>query len=162
MFALTFEAVANKALISLSRERYIMLATSLNDKVMIKQISQITHKTAIYFVINNTSEEYSQLKHNHNVAFAVKRMQFEAIAEICGHPTQDSDFCKRYKKRFSESFGEGVDSIREVLVRAFITKIRFHEISSGEIWIDTVDFIKRIAYREPSECIRVYDPHHYI
>ena len=153
MIMLDFYTISQQILSNLQQEDSIILATSLNNKVTSRTIGHVICESSIYFQTDKRSEKYNQIKSNRNIALSVKNIQIEALAEIIGHPTQDSNFLQLYKKRFPDSYAKYTNLADEVLIKVIITKAKLYTYIADEPYLDIVDFIDKIAYREPVEYI---------
>lgn len=82
----------------------IVLASSANDIVSARMMSFVIIDTIFYFQTDIRLRKYNDIKNNHNVALCMDNIQIEGICKEIGHPLDNKDFCKVFKKYYNSSY----------------------------------------------------------
>ena len=89
-----------------------------------------------------------QLKNNPQIALAVSNLQIEAKAQICGHPSANSDFIRLFKAKFPRYYKMYTNREDEVLIKAEPVKIKMWKYIDGMPCCEIADILQQSAYRE--------------
>ena len=147
MTVLDYDALAQEVIAALSREKSIVLATSAAGRVTARTMSHVNDRLTMYFQTGNTSDKYQQITANPNIALAVRNMQIEATAEICGHPSQNFHFCELYKQKFPQYYELYTNYADETVIKASPVKIALYKYIDGVPCRDILDIEQQKAYR---------------
>jgi len=76
---------------ALEKESKIVLATCANNRVTIRIMSHVNDGLDVYFQTGEFYLKTQQIKANPNVAFSFGTYEIEGVAEVLGHPMDDSN-----------------------------------------------------------------------
>ncbi|MCE5322644.1 pyridoxamine 5'-phosphate oxidase family protein [bacterium] len=134
MIAIDFDALSEEIIHILEKEQSVVLATSSDDKVTARTMCHVNDGLDIYFGTNNKSRKYEQMNINPQVALAVGNMQIEAIATICGHPSNNPEFKNIYNAKFPHLAGLYPPHEDDVVIKCTPTKITLFKYDGKPFW----------------------------
>ena len=117
-----------------------ILATSVNDYVTARRMRIIPDGLTLYGVTDRGLRKAQQIMANPNVAVVVGFVQIEGTASLKGHPFDESEYIKAYKKTIPETYeqwraGSNVTRERDMVVIEIVPKRislwRYADPSSG-------------------------------
>ena len=88
-----------KEIIEIIRNRPLkIIATSSGDSVTAREVRFISDGLNMFFLTDNRSRKYEQIKTNPNVAVAVGNLQIEAITKTKDQPLKESEFLELFQE----------------------------------------------------------------
>lgn len=102
----------------LGRKKIMALATSLNDHVMVRNVSVIVHEGKILFKTDKNFRKTKQLIENPQVAICYWGVQIEGIAVNHGLVVEqpNTDFQELYQKYWEKSYNAYPHKNSEILI----------------------------------------------
>lgn len=82
----------------------MVLATSYQDHVTARTMSFVILDGNFYFQTDIHFTKYQEMTQNKNVALCLDNIQIEGVCEEIGHPLDNAEFCKYYKKYHLSSY----------------------------------------------------------
>lgn len=115
---LTFEKAVELMFEKLGDWKIMALASSVNDYVMVRNVSCLFHDHKVYFKTDKNFRKTQQLFQNPNVAMCWNGVQIEGIAENKGLVTEEPDhrFETGYKKYLWGSYNKYSHEDTEILI----------------------------------------------
>jgi len=141
----TCELSANEVISALEKEKNLTLATCTDSRVTIRPMSHISNGLTIYFQTGEYYLKTQQIKANPNVAISVGTYEIEGLAEIIGHPMDESNqfFIKKFRARH-QNYAERWSALpNAVVVKVEIRLVRQWRYIDGKPYIATIRFDKR-------------------
>jgi uncharacterized pyridoxamine 5'-phosphate oxidase family protein len=129
----------------------MVLATSLEDRVMARNVLIVNDGLDLYFFTWGHSRKCMQIQGNPKVALCKEDVQIEGVAEILGGLLDEG--CSQYTKLIRNRFPEAVEDWEHrpgmVVGRIRPTFIATSgEIIDDEVYVHCVDLEKEVAYAE--------------
>ena len=115
---ITFETAVNRMFEMLGNSKIMALASSVNDYVMVRNVSCIFYDEKIYFKTDKNFRKTKQLMENPQVAMCWNGIQVEGIALNKGLVTEEPGhrFEEGYKKYLWESYNKYSHTDTEILI----------------------------------------------
>ena len=148
MTSIDFDKLSEEVIAILEKEPSVVIATSQDNKVTARTMSHVNDGLAIYFQTSDSSEKFTQIKANPQIAIAVSNMQIEARAEICGRPGACPEFIRLFKAKYPRYYEMYTNREDEVLIKAEPAKIKLWKYVSGAPCCEIADVFGKMAYRE--------------
>lgn len=113
-----FQAAVEQFYQKLGRKKIMALATSLNDHVMVRNVSVIIHEGKILFKTDQNFRKTKQLIENPQVAISYWGVQIEGIAVNHGlvADQEDDSFRALYQKYWEKSYNAYPHKDSEILI----------------------------------------------
>lgn len=113
-----FQAAVEQFYQKLGRKKIMALATSLNDHVMVRNVSVIIHEGKILFKTDQNFRKTKQLIENPQVAICYWGVQIEGIAVNHGlvADQEDDSFRALYQKYWEKSYNAYPHKDSEILI----------------------------------------------
>ena len=119
--------------------RKMVLSTSENDRVSSRMMSVVQIEGRFWFQTDRTMKKYRQLMDNKNAALCIDNIQIEGICEEKGHPSENADFCSRFRECFRGSFDA------------------FTSLNNERLFVLDPLFIERWIYKDGIPYIETFD-----
>ncbi|WIF95468.1 pyridoxamine 5'-phosphate oxidase family protein [Caminicella sporogenes] len=131
-------------------KKYMVLATSKDNRVTARSVSCIVINSKIYFQTDKTFLKYKQIKSNPNVALCIDNFQVEGYAKIKGHPfeIENKNFIEVFKKVHNGSFNTYSHMENEVVIEVEPKFVTAWKYENGKAFKEILDFKNRKAYRK--------------
>lgn len=115
---ITFETAVNRMFEMLGNSKIMALASSVNDYVMVRNVSCLFYDEKIYFKTDKNFRKTKQLMENPQVAMCWNGIQVEGIALNKGLVTEEPGhrFEEGYKKYLWESYNKYSHTDTEILI----------------------------------------------
>lgn len=145
---LDFSEVKNEIISTLTKNRNISLATSLNDRVTTRNVQYINVDLDIYFTSWGFNKKIKQIEGNPNVALHQMGIQIEGVAEILRWPLDEKSknvedkFAAKYKW-FSKLSGQR----DAVMVKITTKKLVNFKTIDGVFFLQNIDLENKKAYQ---------------
>ena len=120
-----FELKLNQIYKQIGSHAKIVLATCYNNKVSARKMSFIIEDKYFYFQTDSTFRKYQDIKQNNYVALCIDNIQIEGLCEEIGHPLENIEFIKKFKKYFNSSFEA------------------YSSLDSERLYIDKIEYVKK-------------------
>jgi uncharacterized pyridoxamine 5'-phosphate oxidase family protein len=106
MAEIGYDALKEEAIRFLDAQSYLVLATSLNNRVTARTISCVNKGLTIYFQTDKNFLKVKQIEQNPNVALCAANIQIEGIAKTRNHPFDaiNAEFLELFKKKHALAF----------------------------------------------------------
>ncbi|MFB5405351.1 pyridoxamine 5'-phosphate oxidase family protein [Enterococcus avium] len=149
-----FQAAVEQFYQKLGRKKIMALATSLNDHVMVRNVSVIIHEGKILFKTDQNFRKTKQLIENPQVAICYWGVQIEGIAVNHGlvADQEDDSFRALYQKYWEKSYNAYPHKDSEILIEVVPKLV--------EIWDQDEDdrgFQLFIGFEQKTAEIEQYD-----
>ena len=137
-----------------------ILATSLDDVVTARKMWMVPDGLKIYCWGAPNSRKHRQIQANPNVAVVAGFVQVEGVAELLGHPKDNTEFLKVYKRaqpdrhKIHTSEGSNWHSVDRVLIKVTPRRIALSTILRHE---NSVEPIINILNVEKGKAYRILD-----
>ena len=140
----------NEILDLLEREKHLVLATCLGERVTARTMSHVNIGMDIFFQTDKRFLKVEQMVTNPKVALCVGNLQIEGIAELRGHPIDEEsiEFTSLYKKKHPHSFDTYANIKHEIVVKVMPSLITLWKYVAGKPCRDYLNISEKIAYRE--------------
>jgi uncharacterized pyridoxamine 5'-phosphate oxidase family protein len=134
----------------LGGKRFMVLATSAEDRVTARSMSCVIFDDKILFQTDKAFVKYEQMIKNPSVALCVDNIQIEGIARMKGHPLDESnsDFAEAFKKVHTASFDNYSQMKNEVVVEIDPLLVTVWKYEDGRPLRDFLDLKNKKACRE--------------
>lgn len=115
---ITFETAVNRMFEILGNSKIMALASSVNDYVMVRNVSCLFYDEKIYFKTDKNFRKTKQLMENPQVAMCWNGIQVEGIAQNKGLVIDEPGrrFEEGYKKYLWESYNKYSHTDTEILI----------------------------------------------
>ena len=115
---ITYEQAVGRMFEMLGNSQIMALASSLNDYVMVRNVSCLFYDEKIYFKTDKNFRKTKQLLENPNVALCWSGVQVEGVAQNKGLVVDEPGrkFEKGYKKYLWESYNKYSHTDTEILI----------------------------------------------
>ena len=122
-----FQAAVEQFYQKLGRKKIMALATSLNDHVMVRNVSVIIHEGKILFKTDQNFRKTKQLIENPQVAICYWGVQIEGIAVNHGlvADQEDDSFRALYQKYWEKSYNAYPHKDSEILIEVVPKLVEF-------------------------------------
>ena len=116
--SLTFEEAVNIMFEKLGTDKIMALASSVNDYVMVRNVSCLFYDKKIWFKTDKNFRKTRQLLENPNVALCWSGVQVEGTARNCGLVVNEPEriFEKAYKQYLWGSYNKYSHEDTEILI----------------------------------------------
>lgn len=131
--SLSFDEAVKRMFEKLGDWKIMALASSVNDYVMVRNVSCLFYDNKIYFKTDKNFRKTKQIYENPNVALCWSGVSLEGIAKNKGLVVQEEDrkFEKLYKKFLDGSYNKYSHEDTEIIIEV--------EPKLVEIWDTSVD-----------------------
>jgi uncharacterized pyridoxamine 5'-phosphate oxidase family protein len=101
MEEINYDILKDEAIQFLAAQKFLVLATSSDDRVTARTMWYVNKGLTIYFQTDRTSLKIKQIELNPNVALCGANVQIEGTAKIRNHPFDSSnkEFIELFKKK---------------------------------------------------------------
>lgn len=137
----------------LGTHQIMALATSVNDRVAIRNVSCIIYDEKIYFKTDKNFEKTKQLITNNRVALCFHGVALEGVAENNGLVINEEGliFEKKYQKYWDKSYNAYSHKESEILIEVIPLKAEIWDQDDNDYAFQTlIDFqnedVKKINY----------------
>ena len=115
---ISYEEAVKTMFVKLGNAQIMALASSLNDYVMVRNVSCLFYDEKIYFKTDKNFRKTKQLLENPNVALCWSGVQVEGVAQNKGLVVDEPGrkFEKGYKKYLWESYNKYSHTDTEILI----------------------------------------------
>ena len=130
------------------KNRNVVLATSLNDRVTIRNVQYINDDFDIYFTSWEFNKKIQQIKGNPNVALNFNHIQIEGTAEIFKWPLNDQ--IKLIEKKFAAKykwFSKISESREAVIVKVIPKKLVLFKSIEGVFHLQNFNLENKKIYQ---------------
>jgi general stress protein 26 len=148
---LKFDEVKEDKLRFLEQNQYVVLATSLNNRVTARTVTYVSEGLTIIFYTCTSLRKFAQIKANSKVALCLDNVNIEGTAEIVGN--QQGEEYKRlwgiWKKKFGEDWFDWFDSNYpelSVFVKVTPTLIESYVSKDNKPALEYMDLQNKRAY----------------
>lgn len=143
-----FELKLNQIYKQIGNHAKIVLATCYNNKVSARKMSFIIEDKYFYFQTDSTFRKYQDIKQNNYVALCIDNIQIEGLCEEIGHPLENIEFIRKFKKYFNSSFEaySSLDFERLFIIKPiFIQRWSYVEDKPiiERLYIDKIEYVKK-------------------
>ena len=151
---LTFEQAVEIMFEKLGDWKIMALASSVNDYVMVRNVSCLFYDNKIYFKTDKNFRKTKQLYQNPNVALCWSGVQVEGIAENKGLVVDEPDhrFEKLYKEHLWGSYNKYSHEDTEIIIEVTPKFVEVWDTSE-----DTYAFQIFIDFEKQSVEVKQYD-----
>jgi uncharacterized pyridoxamine 5'-phosphate oxidase family protein len=106
MQEINYDILKDEAIQFLGAQKFLVLATSSDDRVTARTMGYVNKGLTIYFQTDKTSLKVKQIERNPNVALCGANVQIEGLARIRNHPLDPSnrEFIDLLKKKHTLAF----------------------------------------------------------
>lgn len=134
----------------LGENAFMVLATSLKDRVTARTVSCVIFDKKIYFQTDKSFLKYKQINENPKIALCLDNIQIEGTAYFKGHPLLDknSKFCYLYKKYFYNSYLNYSSQKDEIIIEVKPKHISIWKYEDEKAFRDYLNQDMKIAYRD--------------
>lgn len=144
--AITYEDAVGRMFEMLGNSKIMALASSLNDYVMVRNVSCLFYDNKIYFKTDKNFRKTKQLLENPNVAMCWSGVQVEGTAINKGLVVEEPGrrFEEGYKKYLWESYNKYSHEDTEILIEVSPKYVEIWDTSEdGYAYQLFIDFIKK-------------------
>ena len=120
------ELAAADVIAALEKETTLTLATCADDRVTTRPMSHINDGLTVYFQTGAHYLKTQQIKANPNVAMSVGTFEIEGVAEIIGHPLDETNqfFIDKYKAKHPNYAQRWSKLPKQVVVKVEVKLVR--------------------------------------
>lgn len=106
MAEISYDILKEEAIQFLGAQKFLVLATSSNDRVTARTMGFVNKGLTIYFQTDRNFLKVKQIEQNPNVALCGANVQIEGIAKIKNHPFDklNEEFIELFKKKHTLAF----------------------------------------------------------
>ena len=147
-----YEDAVDRMFEKLGNSQIMALASSLNDYVMVRNVSCLFYNRKIYFKTDKNFRKTQQLLQNPNVAMCWSGIQVEGIATNTGLVTEEPGhrFEEGYKKYLWESYNKYSHTDTEILIEVSPKYVEIWDTSDdGYAYQLFIDFEKETVEVKP-------------
>lgn len=147
-----YEDAVDRMFEKLGNSQIMALASSLNDYVMVRNVSCLFYNRKIYFKTDKNFRKTQQLLQNPNVAMCWSGIQVEGIATNKGLVTEEPGhrFEEGYKKYLWESYNKYSHTDTEILIEVSPKYVEIWDTSDdGYAYQLFIDFEKETVEVKP-------------
>jgi uncharacterized pyridoxamine 5'-phosphate oxidase family protein len=118
MTKLSYDILKDEAVKFLEAQKYLVLATSSNNRVAARTISYASKGLTIYFQTDRNFLKARQIEQNPNVALCGANVQIEGTARIRNHPLDKSneEFVELFKNKHPLAFNTYAHLKSEIVI----------------------------------------------
>lgn len=140
----------NEIIAILEREKHLVLATCLVERVTARTMSHVNIGMDIFFQTDKRFLKVEQMIANSKVALCLGNLQVEGIAELRGHPAEKEniEFIRIYKKKHPHSFDMYANIKHEIVVKVMPLLITLWKYVDGKPCRDYLSLTENAAFRE--------------
>ncbi|MBK5112364.1 MAG: hypothetical protein KGD59_10465 [Candidatus Heimdallarchaeota archaeon] len=145
---LDYTEIKNEIITTLTDNRNISLATSLNDRVTTRNVQYINVDLDIYFTSWGFNKKIKQIEGNPNVGLHQMGIQIEGTAEILRWPLDEES--KKVEEKFAAKyqwFSKLSGKRDAVLVKITTKKLVNFKTIDGAFHLQNIDLDKKKAYQ---------------
>lgn len=145
---LVYEDEMKEIIAFLEKNRNVVLATSLNNRVTVRNVQYINDDLDMYFTSWEFNKKIQQIKGNANVALNINHIQIEGTAEILKWPLDEKikliedKFAAKYKW-----FSKISKSREAVIVKVTPKKLVLFKAIEGVFHLQNVDLESKKIYQ---------------
>ena len=142
---LTFEQAVEIMFEKLGDSKIMALASSVNDYVMVRNVSCLFYDNKVYFKTDKNFRKTKQLYENPQVALCWSGVQIEGIAENKGLVVDEPDrrFEKLYKKHLWGSYNKYSHEDTEIIIEVTPKFVEIWDTSEDNYAFQIfIDFVK--------------------
>jgi uncharacterized pyridoxamine 5'-phosphate oxidase family protein len=126
MEEINYDILKDEAIQFLGAQKFLVLATSFDDRVTARTMGYINKGLTIYFQTDRNFLKVKQIEKNPNVALCGANVQIEGTAKIGNHPFEPSnkEFIELFKKKYTLAFNTYSHLKNEIVIEVeprFIT-----------------------------------------
>ena len=135
-------------------EKHFILATCADDRVTVRPMSYINFGLDLVFGTDQNFLKFEQIKKNPKVAYCLKNIQVEGVAEILGHPSepQNAEISVRYKEKQPKSFELYWAGKTQIVIKIHPTLFTQWKYIDGKPCREFYDVKKNESWREYVKC----------
>jgi general stress protein 26 len=153
MEEINYNILKDKAVQFLGAQKFLVLATSSDDRVTARTMGYVNKGLTIYFQTERNSLKIEQIETNPNVALCGANVQIEGIAKIRNHPFDPSnkEFIELFKKKYTLAFNTYSHLKNEIVIEVEARLITFWK------YIDDKPFREFLYIKETKAEREYYD-----
>lgn len=143
---LTYEEAVELMVSKLGNYKIMALASSVNDYVMVRNVSCLFYNEKVYFKTDKNFRKTKQLEENPNVALCWSGVQIEGVALNKGLVIEEKDrrFEKLYKEYLWGSYNKYSHEESEILIEVTPKFVEIWDTSEENFAYQIfIDFIKK-------------------
>lgn len=143
---LTYEEAVELMVSKLGNYKIMALASSVNDYVMVRNVSCLFYNEKVYFKTDKNFRKTKQLEENPNVALCWSGVQIEGVALNKGLVIEEKDrrFEKLYKEYLWGSYNKYSHEESEILIEVIPKFVEIWDTSEENFAYQIfIDFIKK-------------------
>ncbi len=143
---MTFEEAVQRMFTQLGNSKIMALATSKDDKVLVRNVSCVIYDHKIYFKTDQNFRKTKQLLENPNVAMCWDGVQVEGIAVNKGLVAEEADqrFAQAYRKYLWGSYNAYSHTDTEILIEVTPRFVEIWDQDQDQRGFQTfIDFTKK-------------------
>jgi uncharacterized pyridoxamine 5'-phosphate oxidase family protein len=127
MEEINYDVLKDEAIQFLGAQKFLVLATSSNDRVTARTMGYVNKGLTIYFQTDRNFLKVKQIEKNPHVALCGANVQIEGIAKIRNHPFDPSnkEFIELFKKKHTLAFNTYSHLKNEIVIEVESRLITF-------------------------------------
>ena len=153
MEEINYDILKDEAIQFLGVQKFLVLATSSDDRVTARTMGYVNKGLTIYFQTDRNFLKVKQIERNSNVALCGTNVQIEGTAKIRNHPLDPSnkEFIELFKKKHTLAFNTYSHLKNEIVIEVDPKLITFWK------YIDDKPLREFLYIRETKAQRKYYD-----